>query len=236
MTMNGSSSAAAARGKPAAPAASPASAAAREETYSNGPSYGGGFDDSDAPGSAPFPQQAQQASARGSPSDVIAAIMGTDALQLPGFSGPPAMPSWLRPGIQFVSAHATPDDVIATVRRSRTVMTLMLAAGVLACAAASAGGGIWWATEEARSAPKTRIDAANWRVVDVKDDSVVIQITSADTAGSAGSAGEPTGTPGPAIHVRVGESLPNGDRLQATVPQRSAYITESTTAIVRPNP
>lgn len=71
------------------------------------------------------------------PSDIVAALAGTNVVHFGGFGQVPKQPRWIRPGVTFVAAALAPVDAIAHIARSKSVvnsLTTMRAIALLIAA------------------------------------------------------------------------------------------------------
>ena len=176
------------------------------------------------PGSAVAPAPAGSADVRsglppivGTPSDIVAALYGSDSVTLPGFGAPPLMPSWVRPGMQFLNAQATPSDLEHSSQRRRRLMQAIAVVALVATHAGIGAVSAWWAGSS--GAPSSSSASAPlWRVVAVREDGLQVRI-GGDTS--------------PVVLLKVGAVLPSGERLSATIPSRGAYVTDTATIVVR---
>ncbi len=175
---------------------------------------------------------ASVASGRATPSDVVAALRGASSVRLRGFTAQARAPSFLRPGMQFVSPSIAIEELrgvlVARSRRTRIILWMSLLCTHIAVAALAA---MWWAGQGARAAqdqfartgPAAVVTA--WSVVAVTPAGVQVRIGT-DSARGESSPGRPT------ISVPVGGRLPNGELLTLVDAERGMYVTPSLRAFV----
>lgn len=148
--------------------------------------------------------------------DVVAAMLGMPTITLRGFGPIEGLPARLA-ALRVISPQLSPPEIeqelSAHAQRRQWMLRLTASFAVLALALGAA-----WALAEWRSRTSSAA-APEWRVLAVEANSLAVQVGPAAT--------------GSTLRVDVGERLPNGEQLQATVPRRGAYITESSTVIVR---
>jgi hypothetical protein len=153
------------------------------------------------------------------PSDIVAAMYGSDVIRLAGFGAAPMPPLWLRPGLRFVSADSTPISAAHEVAaRRRTLMGIYGATVTIGLTAAVFAG----FSLGVAGRPDIPTSGASWSVIAVEEPGVILRAEGAIAL------------------VRNGETLPNGEQLQATLPTQRAYITDKATVVVqdvkRPGP
>lgn len=159
----------------------------------------------------------RSASRLGTPSDIVASILGAGTVTLHGFAAAPVMPNWLRPGLHFVSAVITPPELDAGGAARKRRLVLLAGATLFLTHLAAIAISSWLTAEQLR--PHSVAAAPEWQVMAVRDAAVVLRLGAAPAS--------------PRIEVAVGAALPNGERLQATVPTRGAYMTQTSTIILR---
>lgn len=200
-----------------------------------------------APGSAPSVSNfsvAAVAPGRATPSDVVAALRGSPSVRLRGFTQHTRAPSFLRPGVQFVSPSIAVEELrsvlIARSQRTRIILWASLLCTHVAVAAIAA---MWWSQQAARTAQEqfaraggsSAVAAVSWSVVSVSAGGVLVRM-GADAAGAAGAVGAGTqaNADTKAIAVPVGGRLPNGELLTLVDTTRSMYVTPSSRTFIVP--
>jgi len=175
------------------------------------------------------PLHAMQLSAqpgRATPSDVVAALRGSSVLTLRGFAAQVRAPSFLRPGVQFVSPAITAEELrgVLVVRSKRIRLVLWAALVCSHLAVAAAAGWLWKErTDDAQVLAGTRSDAAvTWSVVQVLPDAVVVQVQPSAASAAQAQSAQPL-----RLKVTLGGKLPNGDVLSLVDATRSMYATPS---------
>lgn len=142
------------------------------------------------------------------PSDLVAAIYGSNNVTLSGF-GAEAMPhSWVRPGLRFVSVH---DSVAAAVlNRSQTLRWIRgaIALLLLVCGISL---GLWFGAYTPQEVDKS---LGAWSVLDITTEGVTIRQSNTS------------------VLIKPGALLPNGEKLVSTAPPQRAYITDKATTII----
>ena len=140
-------------------------------------------------------------------------MYGSEIVSLEGFDTEPMPGSWMRPALRFVSADLSPAGGIAAemdaraqaIRWTRRGIGIMFVIGLMSCA--------FWFGVGGRPAPAEA--SSQWFIAGVGAQGVVVNTGSV------------------ALLIAPGEKLPNGETLQAVVPERSTYITDHATVVVQ---
>ncbi len=195
---------------------------------------------SGTPGSAPPVSNfsvAAVAPGRATPSDVVAALRGSASVRLRGFTQHTRAPSFLRPGVQFVSPSIAVEELrsilIARSLRTRIVLWASLLCTHVAVAAIAA---MWWSQQATRTAQEqfaraggaSSVAAVSWSVVSVSAAGVLVRME--PDAGKGGGAGSKAN----AIAVPVGGRLPNGELLTLVDAARGMYVTPRSRTFIAP--
>lgn len=151
------------------------------------------------------------------PAELVAAIQGGDILELGGFGAEPMPPSWLRPGLRFVAADGSPESARTEVRARSLHLRILRGLTLLMLLAAMLVTGLGIGAHTQREAVVSPPASPSWSVIAVEEDGVVLR------------------TEGVVSMVRTGQTLPNGEQLQALIPKRNAYVTNQSTVIVSQN-
>lgn len=154
--------------------------------------------------------------ALGTPQDIAVALVGAETVTLRGFSAEPLPPTWIRPDVNFVTASIGPTDLMRQDRRRRRKALAMVVIALIALQLA-----LLSAMAFVRSTPFSTNTGQAWHVTNVQARGVVLA--------TGGGAGKPPIT----TFVEVGGRLPTGEVLQSTVPDKNAYVTNSTTVVLR---
>lgn len=143
------------------------------------------------------------------PSDLIAALCGDDKINLEGFGAAPMPKSWVRPGMRFVSAHETPaSEALAAQNMRRLLLSIRtMTMGLLFVAGIGLGSWLGAYTPE-KSSSKL------WVVAEVGTSGIQIVLDEIK------------------VPILIGESLPNGETLLATLPDQRAYVTNKSTTVL----
>lgn len=162
-------------------------------------------------------------------SDVVAHILGAQAISLDGFTEEPvpaialkgfgAEPmhgSTLRPGFHFTSVHDVPDSAAQQqeLRKHRRRMAWIRWATLSLIVIAVGLGGFWLG---ANGRPKPTAASSQWHAVGVGAQGVIVR------------------TDGLSVLIAPGELLPNGETLQQVIPEKSTYVSDHATVIVQPS-
>lgn len=169
----------------------------------------------------------------GSPFDIARAMHGSASIVLAGFGAAPTPPDFFRPGVNFVPASIAPSDVLTAHARRRRILRWIGAAAFLAVQFTAIT--YWWfasAEQDSRVAAARR---AGWHVTSVMANGVKVRLEPAPVASpqAAKPSAASTAQQAPEIFVALGSALPSGERLQATAPDRKAYVTDTSTVFVR---
>jgi hypothetical protein len=155
----------------------------------------------------------QRSNIRATPTDIVAAMLGTPSVTLQGFESPPVMPAWLRPGMTFVAPNISTEDLGAEIseRERKASLLRKLAYGQMALAMAAVT--FWLGSHAFSSSVPT--PAAAWHVKAISDRGVEVQIGAT------------------VVLVQRGSKLPNGETLIATAPERRTYFTDTSTVTTK---
>lgn len=150
----------------------------------------------------------------GHPSEIVSAILNSDTITLDGFSQDPMPGSWLRPALRFVPADVSladggvDEELSARAQAIRWTRRGIGAAMLLALLSIA-----FWMGVATRPAPTEA--SSEWFVGGVGAQGVIVNSDSV------------------ALLVSPGEKLPNGEILQAVIPERSTYVTDHATVLVQ---
>lgn len=157
------------------------------------------------------------------PHEVVAALIGRDAVTIGGYLPEAAPLPWLRLDRTFISASPTianADEVsrIALQRRTAaralatsTLILALLAALVAGIAIAPA---VTPASPQLPSPLRPLSQQAPWHVIGIETGALI------------------TSVGGIRVSFAPGDRLPNGDLLQALMPMQAAYITDKSTVVI----
>ena len=158
----------------------------------------------------------EQPSFSGHPCEIVISLYGSEAVVLAGFEPMPMPGAWYRPSLRLISAESMDMHGIRTeldararaVRLTRSATLLAFLVGALALA--------FWVGVGARPAPAEA--SSQWFVAGVGAQGVIVNSESV------------------ALMVSPGEMLPNGELLQAVIPERATYVTNHATVVLQPRP
>lgn len=174
---------------------------------------------------------------RATPSDVVAALRGSTSVRLRGFTQHTRAPSFLRPGVQFVSPSIAMEELRSVlIVRSRRTRIILWAALLCTHVAVAAIAAMWWAQQATRTAQEqfakvggaSSVAAVSWSVAAVSASGVLVRM-GPDT-GTGGVAGPKAN----AIAVPVGGRLPNGELLTLVDAARGMYVTPRSRTFIAP--
>ena len=150
----------------------------------------------------------------GHPSELVAAIFGSETIVLEGFAPEPMPSSWLRPHLRFVPADVSlARDGIGGELSARAKAILWTRRGIGAAILVCLLSLTFWFGIASRPAPTEA--SSRWYVGGVGAQGVIVNSDSV------------------VLLVAPGETLPNGEILQAVIPERSTYVTDHATVIVQ---
>lgn len=139
-------------------------------------------------------------------------------MTLSGFAAQVRSPTFLRPGVQFVSPSISGEELrgvlIARGTRLRVIWVIAMVCSHLALAAGAVF--FWrefWPSQAQEVSQALQANSGAWTAIAVQVDGVVIEV------GQAGRAAT--------FAVPVGGRLPGGEVLTLVDPQRSMYATSS---------
>lgn len=175
---------------------------------------------------------------KATPSDVVAALRGSATVRLKGFTAQARTPSFLRPGVQFVSPSIAMEELRGVlVARSRRTRVILWAALLCTHVAVAALAAMWWAGQSARAAQEqfTRSGsttvATSWKVVSVSGAGVLVRVGD-DPSRAQSNDGKESLAGGRTVAVPVGGRLPNGELLTLVDASRGMYVTPGVRAFV----
>jgi hypothetical protein len=161
-------------------------------------------------------------------------------VRLSGFTAQARTPSFLRPGVQFVSPSIAMEELrgvlVARSRRTRVILWSALLCTHVAVAALAA---MWWAGQSARavqdqfarSGSAAVAAATSWKVVSVAAGGVLVRVGDDPARAQSKDGKEPVAS-GRTVSVPVGGRLPNGELLTLVDASRGMYVTPGVRAFV----
>ena len=143
------------------------------------------------------------------PSELVAILCGNEDVSLGGFGAAPMPKSWVRPGMRFVSAHETPaSEALAAQHMGFLLLAIrFMTMGLLFFAGVGLGTWIGAYTPEKSSSQL-------WFVAGIGINEV--QVSMDDKK----------------VSVLIGDNLPNGETILATMPDQRAYLTNKSTTVL----
>jgi hypothetical protein len=151
--------------------------------------------------------------AHATPSEVVMALTGRQAVDLGGFVHERSPTSWVRLDRQFASADgsvALTEMLEAKRNGARRVMQI-LAALVVAAAIAALGALIGSRAQAPYEVDKAAPTVLPWSVKQIVPDGLVVELN------------------GVLVRYRINDTLPNGEVLRTSLPMQGAYITNLST-------
>lgn len=153
----------------------------------------------------------------GHPSDIVAAIYGHPSITLEGFQAERMPGAWFRPALRFVSADTTvADGGIEEALSSRLLLIRWIRRGIGFALVIALVALAFWAGVASR--PMLREASSTWYVESMSVHGVSVNSNSVK------------------LLIAPGENLPNGEVLQAVIPERSTYVTDRATVTIQPQP